>query len=232
MPEKEKIKKHYHGHWERLRQRFMKSGFEGFHDYEILELLLTYASKPATDTKPIAKALLERFKTIPNVLDARPEELEGIPGVGPKAAQFFQILRTTISRYFKDKVFEQKAFLSLNELVDYLRAVIGGKKNEVVHVLYLNSKNELLHAEDLGEGTVSETVAFPRKIVEGTLKYGATSVIIAHNHPGGLPEPSGNDNLITDAVKKALSTVSVSLQEHVIISDDDYFSYRKSGYFD
>jgi len=220
MPKKEKVKKHYHGHWERLRQRFMKSGFEGFHDYEILELLLTYAARPATDTKPVAKALLERFKTISNVLDAKPEELEQIHGVGSKAAQFFQILRGTISEYFKNKALERRAFLNLNDLVDYLRAVIGGKQNEIVHVLYLNSKNELLHCEDLGEGTVSEAVAFPRKIVEGVLKHGATSVIMAHNHPGGLPEPSYNDNLLINAVKKALSTVSVSLQEYVMISDD------------
>lgn len=232
MPDEEKVKKHYHGHWERLRQRFEKSGFEGFHDYEILELLLTYAARPATDTKPVAKALLERFKTISNVLDATPEELEQVNGVGPKAAQFFQILRGTISEYFKNKALERRVFLNLNDLVDYLRAIIGGKKNEVVHVLYLNSKNELLHCEDLGEGTVSEAVAFPRKIVEGALKQGATSVIIAHNHPGGIPEPSDTDNALTDGVRKALSTVNISLQEHVIITEDGHFSYRRNGYFD
>lgn len=121
---------------------------------------------------------------------------------------------------------------TLDELVDYLRAVIGDRSNEVVHVLYINSKNELIHAENLSEGTVSEAVAFPRKIVEGALKHKATSVIIAHNHPGGLPEPSESDDKLTEAVRQALKTVDVSLQEHVIISEDGYYSYRKSGYFD
>lgn len=99
-------------------------------------------------------------------------------------------------------------------------------------MLYLNSRNELLSSEDLGEGTVSEVVAFPRKIVEGSLKNNATSVILAHNHPGGVPEPSENDNRLTDAVRKAIRTIDASLQEHVIISDDGFYSYRKNGYFD
>lgn len=102
--------------------------------------------------------------------------------------------------------------------MDYLKAVIGGTRNEVVHVLYLNSKNELLHAESLSEGTVSEAVAFPRRIVESALKHKASSVILAHNHPGGLPEPSEGDDRLTDAVRSALNTVDISLQEHVIIS--------------
>jgi DNA repair protein RadC len=143
-----------------------------------------------------------------------------------------KILRETISEYFKGLSIEKKIFKTLDELVDYLKAVIGGKQNEIVYVLYLNSKNELLHSEDLGEGTVSEAVAFPRKIVEGALKSNATSVILAHNHPGGVPEPSENDNRLTDAVRKALRTIDASLQEHLIISDDGYYSYRKSGYFD
>ena len=99
-------------------------------------------------------------------------------------------------------------------------------------MLYLNGRNELLCSENLGEGTVSEAVAFPRKIVEGALKNNATSVILAHNHPGGIAEPSGNDNRLTDAVRKALLTIDISLQEHVIISDNGFYSYRKNGHFD
>lgn len=98
--------------------------------------------------------------------------------------------------------------------------------------LYLNSKNELLHAESLSEGTVSEAVAFPRRIVEDALKYRATSVILAHNHHGGLPEPSESDDRLTDAIRNALKTVEITLQDHVIISGNGYFSYRKSGFFD
>jgi DNA repair protein RadC len=224
-------KKSYEGHRERLRKRFLNAGFDGFHDYEILELLLTYAI-PRKDTKPVAKALITQFKTIRKVLDASPEEISEVEGMGENSALFIKILREAISTYFKESAAESKSFKSLNELVDYLKAVIGGNGNEIVHALYLNSKNELLHSESLGEGTVSEAVAFPRKIVERALKHNATSVILAHNHPGGLPEPSDNDNMLTDNVKNALMTVNISLQEHVIISDDGFFTFRRGGYFE
>jgi DNA repair protein RadC len=234
LPKDEEMSKGKHaheGHRDRLRQRFSKSGFDGFHDYEILELLLTYAI-PRKDTKPIAKALISRFKTIQNVLDAPMEKLKQVNGMGDNATIFLRILRNTISEYYKASVKESQSFKTLDQLVHYLNAVIGGKQNEIVHALYLNSKNELIHAEDLGEGTVSEAVAFPRKIVEEALKHNATSVMLAHNHPSGLAEPSDNDNRLTDAVRKALMTINVSLQEHIIISDDGFYSYRKSGYLD
>lgn len=223
-------KKSYEGHRNRLRQRFVKAGFDGPHDYEILEFLLAYAM-PRKDTKPAAKALIMEFKTIQKVLDAPIEKLKDIEGIGENTAVFLKVIRDTISEYFESVAHDRKTFRTLDELVNYPRAVIGGNGNEIVRVLYLNSKNEMLHSESLGEGTVSEAVAFLRKIVESGLKHNATSVILAHNHPGGLPEPSDNDNMLTDSVKKALMTVNIGLQEHVIISDG-FYSYRRSGYFD
>jgi len=231
MPEKEKIKPSYLGHWNRLRQRFKQAGFEGFHDYEMIELLLTYVIH-GKDTKPYAKALIEKFGSLSNILDARPEEIQEVTGIGPESALFFKTLRETVSKYLKDKAFEGKFFLNISDLVDYLKSQLGGKQNEVVHVLYLNSKNELLHAENLGEGTVSEAIAFPRRIVEEALRRNATSVILAHNHPGGLATPSDTDTSLTSAVKKALKTVEITLQEHIIISGDGYYSYRTNGFFD
>lgn len=101
-----------------------------------------------------------------------------------------------------------------------------------MRVVYLNSQNGLIHAENLSEGTISEAVAFPRKIVEGAFKYRAVSVIIAHNHPGGVAEPSDNDDKITEQIKSALQTVGISLQDHLVITGDEYFSYRKTGYLE
>jgi len=138
-----------------------------------------------------------------------------------------------ISYYFEQKTKDKNVqFTILNELVEYLKAVIGNKQNEIMYVLYLNSQNELIQPEVLSEGTVSETIAFPRKIVEGALKHHATAVIIAHNHPGGVAEPSDKDNLMTQEIKNALQTVNISLQEHIIIADEGFYSYRKNGYLD
>ena len=224
-----KGRKPYEGHRSRLRQRFQNAGFQGFHDYEIMELMLTYAI-PRKDTKPVAKALIAQFKNIRNILDAPEERLSKVEGMGENSALFIRLLRELVAEYFKELAAERRSFKMLDELVTYLRAIIGSKTNEVVHVLYLNSRNELLYSEDLGEGTVSEAVAFPRKIVEGALRHNATSVMLAHNHPGGLAEPSDNDDRLTESVKKALSTVGVGLQEHVIISDDTFYSYCKHGH--
>lgn len=230
MSEKEKIKKHYEGHRERLRQRFEISGFRGFQDYEVLELLLSFALS-RIDTKPVAKDLLGRFKTLPKVFEADVKELVQIKGIKKRTAQFLKILYGAIKYYHEQKaVSNEIKFINLNDVVDYLKGTIGGKQNEIVRVIYLNSKNSLIAAETLSEGTVSEAVAFPRKIVEGALKYNATSVIIAHNHPGGVAEPSGNDDAITEQIKNALQTVNITLQEHIIITDNDFYSYRKNGY--
>jgi len=232
MSEKTKIIKPYEGHRERLRQRFEKSGLQGFHDYEVLELLLTFVI-PRQDTKPIAKELINKFKNFPAVLNADINDLQNIKGIKDRSAQFIKILKEIISYLFEERAKnEEIQFTKLVDLVDYLKATIGGNKNEVLRILYLNSQNKLIHSENLSEGTVTETVAFPRKVVEGALKNNATSVIIAHNHPGGIPEPSENDNSITEQIKNALKTVNISLQEHVIIADSGFYSYRQNSFLD
>src|SRR3972149_4968220 len=221
MSEKTKIIKPYEGHRERLRQRFEKSGLQGFHDYEVLALLLTFVI-PRQDTKPIAKELINKFNNLQN-----------IKGLKDRSAQFIKILKEIISYYFEERAkIDEIQFTKLIDLVDYLKATIGGNKNEVLRILYLNSQNKLIHSENLSEGTVTEAIAFPRRVVEGALKNNETSVIIANNHPGGILEPSDNDNAITEQIKNALKTVNIALQEHVIIADSGFYSYRQSGFLD
>jgi len=232
MPAEEKIEQpDYFGHRQRLKARFEQTGFHGFQDYEVLEFLL-YFVLPRKDTKPIAKKLLKRFHNFIGVIHADNRELQKIEGIGSHAAHYLKAIGASISFYFDEKTKQEDfQFTSLEQLVDYFQATIGGKPNEVLRILYLNSKNMLIDAENLSEGTVSEAVAFPRRIVEGAIKYGATTVIIGHNHPGGLPEPSENDDAVTEQVAKALKTVGISLQEHVIIAANDFYSYRQNGYF-
>lgn len=232
MPKKDKLKANHEGHWQRLRQRFDKSGFEGFHDYEVLELLLTYVI-PRKDTKLTAKELLRIFKHLPGVLSTDVKELTQVSGIGPEASRFLKIVDAFIGFYFDQKaLIGDIQFTQLPQLVDYFKAIIGRNSNEVMRVLYLNSQNKLISAENLCEGTVSQAVAFPRKIVEGALKHHATTVIIAHNHPGGLPDPSDKDNVMTQQIKNALQTVTINLQEHIIIAEGSFYSYRQNGILD
>lgn len=229
MLKEDKLRTNHEGHRERLRHRFEKSGFQGFHNYEVLELLLTYVI-PLKDTKPTAKELIKRFKHLPGVLSADMKELTQVSGIGPEASRFLKIVDAFIGFYFDQKaLIDDIQFAQLPQLVDYCKATIGRNSNEVMRVLYLNSQNKLIAAEDLSEGTVSQAVAFPRKIVEAALKHHATTVIIAHNHPGGLPQPSDNDDSITQQIKNALQTVNITLQEHVIIAQDTFYSYLQSG---
>jgi DNA repair protein RadC len=224
--------KPYLGHHKRLRERFIKSGLDGFHDYEVLELLLTYVF-PNRDTKPIAKDLLVKFKTLAGVFSADPQELQEIKWVGERTAVYLRLLNDTLGFVFEDRARKEEIqFTKTVQLFEYFKANIGNKKNEVMRVVYLNSQNRRIHAENLSEGTVAEAVAFPRKIVEGALKYRAISVIIAHNHPGGIAEPSDNDDKITEQIKNALQTVNINLQDHMIIAGDEYFSYRQTGYLE
>lgn len=232
MSTEEVKKKQYLGHHKRLRARFIKLGLVSFHDYEVLELLLTYIF-PNRDTKPIAKDLLAKFKTLAGVFSADSEELQEIKGVGERTAVYLKLLNDTLGFVFEERARNDEIqFTKTAQLFEYFKATIGNKKNEVMRVVYLDSQNGLINAENLSEGTISEAVAFPRKIVEGALKYRAFSVIIAHNHPGGVAEPSGNDDKITEQIKNALQTVGIRLQDHLVITGDEYFSYRKTGYLE
>jgi DNA repair protein RadC len=224
--------KPYLGHHQMLRERFIKSGLDGFHDYEVLELLLTFVF-PNRDTKPIAKDLLTKFKTLGGVFSAEPQELQEIKWVGERTAVYLKLLNDTLGFIFEERARnEEIQFTKTAHLFEYFKATIGNKKNEVMRAIYLDSQNRLLQAENLSEGTVAETVAFPRKIVEGALKHRAVSVIIAHNHPGGVAEPSDNDDKITGQIKEALQTVGISLQDHLVIAGNEYFSYRQTGYLE
>jgi len=217
------------GHRERLRERFVKSGFSGFHDYEVLEYLLTYIFRQG-DVKPIAKRLIKTFGSFTKVLDAEPNEVEKIEGMGKSSAISLSALRGILKYYFIDSVKTTKMQLTkMTDLVSFVTSQIANRKNEVFMAIYLNAKNEVLEINEFSEGTVAQASAYPRRIVEAALNGKATSIILAHNHPDGVAEPSDSDIQITDEIKKALQLVEVSLQEHIIIANKDYYSFRREG---
>lgn len=217
------------GHRKRLRERFEKSGFSGFHDYEVLEFLLTFIFRQV-DVKPLAKELIRRFGSFSNVLDADVEELQLVKGMGKTSSLNLNAFREVIAFYFQNNLISDKEQITkMSTLVEMLRASIGHKKNEVLFAIFLNAKNEVLKTKELGEGTVSQTSAFPRKIVEEALKQKATSIILAHNHPGGIAEPSEHDESITTEIQKALTLVDISLQDHIILANNEYYSFKRNN---
>jgi len=217
------------GHRQRLRERFANSGFEGFHDYEVLEFLLTFIFRQG-DVKPIAKELIKTFGSFSKALDAKPEELQEVKGMGENSAISLAALRKALGFYFSDAAKSQRLQLTkMSTLVDFLKSQIANRDNEVLFAIYLNAKNEVLDLCELGEGTLAQASAFPRRIVEDGLKLKATSLILSHNHPGGVAEPSDGDIAITDEIQKAISLVEISLQDHIIIADNEYYSFKRNA---
>lgn len=217
------------GHRERLRERFEKGGFNGFHDYEVLELLLTFIFRQG-DVKPLAKELIKTFGSFSNVLDASADELADVKGMGKSSALSLHAFRETMAYYFQNHAtVDKEQITKMSNLIEMLRASIGHKPNEVLFAIFLNAKNEVLSTKELGEGTVSQASAFPRRIVEEALKQKATSIILAHNHPGGVAEPSEHDESITTEIKKALSLIDITLQDHIILANNEYYSFNRNN---
>lgn len=223
-----KPKSPYMGHRQRLRQRFIKSGVNGFQDYEVLELLLTFAI-PRIDTKPLAKRLLKKFGSLARVLDAIPQELREIKGIGLSASVFLPVLRSAMELYFLEKAKSTDIMNSPDVVVRYCRAALEGERNEIFMCLYLSSKNRILHVERLSEGTIDQAAVYPRRIIEGCLKANAAAVIFVHNHPSGDPTPSTQDRLLTTEIKTAAKPLGIEIHDHIIIGQGAHFSFKTQG---
>ena len=218
----------YTGHRQRIKDKYKKSGVDGWLDYEVLELVLSYAIV-RKDTKPIAKELMARFKTINGVLDADSKELQSVTGISEHTTLFLKLLKDITVLYLKNDL-HNKDLLSSPELVfDYLKASLKGCVDEEFKALFLNGRNQLIAVEALQTGTVNRSAIYPRKIVERALYHHAVGVIIAHNHPAGTLTPSKEDCAVTKSIKDALKTVEISLLDHIIIGGNDYFSFNKKG---
>lgn len=217
------------GHRERLRQRYLESGFGGFTDREKLEYFLCLCI-PRKDVKPLADVLLKKYKSISKVIDQPVDELKTVSGIGKSTAINIAALRDFFGVYFSDlSKNKSETITKMTSLIEMLQASIGQKQNEILFAIFLNSKNEVLTTKELGEGTVSQASAFPRKILEEALKQKATSIILAHNHPGGIAEPSEHDEIITTEIQKALALVEISLQDHIILANNDYYSFKRNN---
>ncbi|MDD2773342.1 MAG: DNA repair protein RadC [Elusimicrobiales bacterium] len=218
----------YHGHRTRLRAKFRETGLDSFLDHEALELLLTYAI-PRKDTKPAAWALLKRFGSLSGVLDAKPEEIREIPGIGTEAAYFLSFSRALIRRYFLDELKQRAVIANPEDAVNYCRASLEGEKCEIFEVIHLNARNTVIACERVAEGTIDRAAISPRKVVENALARRAAAMIFVHNHPSGNPSPSAEDIEITRELREAAAVLGIKVYDHIIIGKGGYFSFKARG---
>jgi DNA repair protein RadC len=216
------------GHRKRLRERFIKDGLSGFHDYEIVELLLSLGT-PRKDCKQPAKEAVDRFKTLRGVLEASPGELQQIKGIGPHSAFGIKLVQEVARRFLKEKLISKPVYTSSQEVFDFLYHSMRDLKKETFRAIYLNSQNQIIDIADLFEGTVNVSVIHPREVIEGALKHNAVSLIFVHNHPSGNPAPSQNDKAVTRELVYASSIMQIKVLDHIIIGDNTYFSFAGEG---
>ena len=217
------------GHRKRLRERFKKVGLKGFHEYEFIELLLTYAI-PQRDVKPLAKELIQRFDGLKGIFDASVEELTSVTGIGERTALLIKLLKEGATLYLKTRIKSKEVLSSPLDVFNFCQHALSGEKNEKFMVIYLTAKNEVIEVETLEEGTINQTAVYPRKVIEEALRHNAAALIFVHNHPSGDPTPSQTDRLLTEDLEKAASTIDIAIHDHIIIGKNSHFSGRENGW--
>jgi DNA repair protein RadC len=194
----------------------------------VIELLLTLAT-PRKDCKEQAKAALKRFKTLQGVIEASPEELQEIKGIGPRNIFGIKFVHGVAGRYLKKKLLKKDPIGSSQELFDYLYHALRDKKREIFQVVFLDAQNRILAIETLFEGTLTASSVYPREVVNAALRHHAAGLFLVHNHPSGEPRPSREDVLITRQLIHACRVMGITVHEHLIVGDNTYFSFADHG---
>lgn len=217
------------GHRQRLREKFLSSGLSGFHDYEVIELLLTIGT-PRKDCKVAAKAALKQFKNIQGVFEASTKDLRRIEGIGAKNVFGIKLIKAAAERYLEKKLIRKDPIHNSRELYEYLNIRIRDRNRECFLVIFLNAKNKVSATEILFEGTLTASSVYPREVIRAALDHDAAALIFAHNHPSGDPKPSEEDIAVTRQLVFACKIMGITVHEHLVIGEDNYFSFADNGY--
>ncbi len=218
------------GHRQRLRKRFLDGGPAAVADYELLELIL-FLAIPRQDTKPIARALIDRFGGFAEAVSAPVAALAEVKGMGEAAVVALKTVAAGAERLARAEASASPAMTSFQAVIDYCRVAMARRPVEQFRVLFLDKQNVLIRDEVQGEGTIDQTPAYPREVVRRALELGATAVILAHNHPSGDPTPSRADIALTKAIAKAGEAIGVEVLDHVIVGRKGHVSLKAGKYF-
>ena len=216
---------HYHGHRQRLRDRFMDAGEAALADYEMLELLL-FRAIARRDVKPLAKALITRFGSFAETVAARPERLREVEGLSEAAIVEIKLVEAAAKRLARGALQKRPVLSSFMEVLDYCRTAMAFAEREEFRILFLDKRNALIADEVQGVGTIDHTPVYPREIVRRALELGASALILAHNHPSGDPTPSAADIRMTKDIAAIAQPFGITVHDHLIVGRHGHASFR------
>ncbi len=216
------------GHRRRLRERFLQSGFDGFLDYEIVELLLTLGT-PLKDCKQMAKDAIKEFKGLRGVLDASLDELQKIKGIGPFNAFGIKLFQAVSERLAKEQLPEKIKLDSADTVANYLQKSIGREKKEYFVMLCLDSRNGLIKTSNISVGSLNSSIVHPREVFKEAIQSSSARILIGHNHPSEDSDPSPEDVALTRRLEEAARILDIELLDHIIVTKDKFSSLKALG---
>lgn len=225
----------HEGHRERLKQQFKNNNYsiDKWQEHNILELLLFY-SVPRVDTNETAHKLLDSFGSLAGVLDASPDALLSVEGIGNNSTVFLKLLPQIFSVYVEQKLKEDKSkrdMTNIDARKSFFIPKFFGYSYEAVFVACLDNRNRITACDKLFSGTVNVSQVNLRQIIEFAIRNSAAGIIIAHNHPKGTSAPSYQDILLTKQLNEALFPFSIKLLDHIIVAENDASSLRELNQF-
>lgn len=212
----------------RPREKLLSQGPAALADAELVALLLRTGLK-GTSVLQLAQQVLDAFGGTAGLLHADPAELKRIKGLGPaKRAELSAVIELA-RRSLQQRLADRPAFESPAAVRDYLRLHLGPREHEVFAVLFLDAQHRLLQFDEMFRGTLTQTSVYPREVVRRALALNAAAVILAHNHPSGVAEPSRADEFLTQSLKSALQLVDVRVLDHMVVGRGDVVSFAERG---
>jgi len=213
---------------QRPRERLIKNGAQVLSDAELLAVFLRVgvAGKSAVD---LGRDMIGRFGSLNGLFNATLGDFSTINGLGPAKYAQLQAIHELARRSLSEQLQSGEVLSSPQAVKQYLQLLLGRKSFESFAVLFLDVKNRLITAEELFRGTLTHTSVYPREVVKAALAHNAASIILAHNHPSGSPEPSAADHALTAALKQALSLVDVRVLDHFVVAGAQVYSFAEHG---
>jgi DNA repair protein RadC len=218
-------KPHYHGHRERLRERFHSAGPDALSDYELLEMAL-FPALPRRDTKPLAKTLLKKFGSFAEVVHAPEARLREVDGIKDASINQLKLIAAAAHRIAKGEIRRSIALSSWNDVIDYCRSSMAFADKEQFRILFLDKKNQLISDEIQQTGTVDHTPVYPREVIKRALELSATAILLVHNHPSGDPTPSQADVQMTKAIVDIAAPLGIAVHDHIIVGKNGHASLK------